>query len=787
MSTRDRLTLAVALAVALGSSALHPLFDGVTWLPRVLGAILVVAAAGLLGRRIGLPRPLQPVLGLLALALYVGLVFAGGTLHLLLLPGHDTVTAIRILVGQAFTDTRELAPPVPTNSGLVLLAVAGVGGTAVLVDTVAVAFGRAAVAGLPLLVLFAVPSAVLPGGVGWLPFCLGAAGWLGLLLVEGGDRVRHWGVPLRPGPLPPPEQREDSTLGRVGRRIGAAALGVALAVPVIVPGLDGGLLGGGGGGTGGPLRSGRSSTTYNPITTLRGQLTLPVPQVLLSYTSSDPQPDYLRLTTLDRFDGRGWSSSQLKGDPGRDAVGNGIPTPEGLDLSRTVPVNGTFTIADLDTRWLPVPFPPRSVAVRGPWVWDARAQSVFSAPRTTKDLDGPYTVTASRVVPQRGSLSDVGQVPQDVAPYAQPVQLTPYVDSEVRRVTAGARTDFAKVEALQAYFLDANRFAYSTDADAPGFGTDDALERFLRNGKGFCEQYSSAMAAMVRSLGIPARVAVGFTPGTAAGSTYTVTTSDAHAWPEVWFSGLGWIRFEPTPRADGTTSVPAYARPAAAPGPAGSVDGTLPGGGAAPTATARPGGRNSKENDLYRPEPAPAPPASPPAPASSLPPLRVLVGAGLLLLLVSPAGLHAVRSRRSHSDPLTAWSRVCEDATDVGHRWRPNESPRTAAAGLAAGRALGPEAVAALDRLASAAERVRYARPGAVPGDGSPVGDVATVRRALLSRVSVRTRWRARLFPRSTLRAVSHAAGSLTADVLDRFDEGVAALGHALRPRSGSA
>ena len=95
----------------------------------------------------------------------------------------------------------------------------------------------------------------------------------------------------------------------------------------------------------------------------------------------------------------------------------------------------------------------------------------------------------------------------------------------------------------------------------PGNGTDD-LVRFLTEGDGgrigYCEQFASAMAVMARSLGIPARVAVGFLePEQVGDETCEYSAHDLHAWPELYFAGAGWVRFEPTPpgRASG---VPAY-------------------------------------------------------------------------------------------------------------------------------------------------------------------------------------------------------------------------------------
>ncbi len=355
MSLRDRLTLAGALAVALAAAALIPVYDGLGWVLRVLGAIAAVAGAAALARRGGAPRLLHPLAGLAGLAAYVCLVFARPTLAFLVVPTGDTLTLLSDLVRQALLDVEELAAPVPTRPGLVLLAVLGVGAIAVVVDLLAVSLRAAAVAGLPLLLLFAVPAAVLPDGLGWWPFALGAAGWLGLLLADGSDTVSRWGTPLRTGRG---GAASDPGLGRVGRRIGAAALGVAVVVPAVLPDLDSQLFGGDG--SGGFGNGSRSTTTYNPILELGGQLRQPEPgRLLMRYETNDPRPDYLRLTTLDRFDeATGWSSSELSADLQDDAVQPGIPAP--LDASRVeaLPIRTTIDIGRLDGPWLPTPSVP---------------------------------------------------------------------------------------------------------------------------------------------------------------------------------------------------------------------------------------------------------------------------------------------------------------------------------------------------------------------------------------------------------------------------------------------
>ncbi len=512
MSTRDRLALAAAGAVLLASASLFQVFEGSGWLLRVLLAVVAVTGAASLARRAGLPRLLEPVAGLLGLGLFACLAFARSTLLFGIVPGGATLRSLGRTIGEGLLDVEELAPPVPANPGLVLLAVLGVGAVAVLVDLLAVTVRQAAVAGLPLLLLFAVPAAVLPDGLGWWPFALGAAGWLGLLLADGSDAVSRWGTPLRPagrGPV-----TSDPSLGRVGRRIGAAALGVAVVVPALIPGLDGRLLGGEGGGGG--LGGSRTTTTYNPILELGGQLRLPQPRLLMTYTSNDPAPDYVRLTTLDVFEEEsGWSSSELSADLQDDAVKDGIPTPVDAAKVATDLYETSIDVGRIDGPWLPTTFPPTAIDVDGPWLWDAESQTVFSTRTSLRRVDDVYTVESARTRPTAELLRAASGAPGEITEvYAERPPLSPYVQQLLDRTVAGKDTAYDKVAALQALFRDpVNGFVYDEDADVPGFDEAGALEQFLRGKQGFCEQYASAMGALVRALGIPARVAVGFTPG----------------------------------------------------------------------------------------------------------------------------------------------------------------------------------------------------------------------------------------------------------------------------------
>jgi len=774
MTGSTRRTLAAGLATAMALAALFPVFQGAHWFWRVAGAVGAVTLAGLLSRSVRLPRLLQPLVALLFVAGYLCLVFAHGTLDHGI-PTQRTLDALRALVDAGRADIEKYGPPISPSPGIVLLTAAGVGAVAVLVDALAVALDRVALAGLPLLALFAVPSAVLPHGLGGLPFAIGATGWLVLLLEEGSERVGRWGTPMRSALPGARAGGDDSSLGRVGRRIGAAALGLAVLVPMAVPGLDHRLIHGSGTGGGPGAGDGPSSAvTYNPLTTLQDQLTLPNPRQLFVYSTDDPEPDYIRMTTLDRYTGGGWASSKLEADREHARVQKGISRPAGeaqsnphQDVTMRVAVDGDH----LDVHWLPVPFGPRKVQVDGTWLWDPASQTVFSASRTTKGLQ-PYTVKASRALPTRESLRASAHASVDVdviARYGASLSVSPDVAELAQRITSHATTPYDRAVAIQHWFTDPkNGFVYDVHASVARQG-EDPLEGFLNGKHGFCEQYATAMAVLLRLVGVPSRVAVGFTPGQPVPrhpGTYSVTTSDAHAWPEAWFPGSGWVRFEPTPAATGAFT-PSYT----------TVPSTVgPGGGPSASPTPRPTAstfpRGFKDPDtLLRPNTSQNPVA-----AASRHLGRWASGAILLVLLAGTPWVTTRLRRRSrlrHLDPEVAWAQLHDDATDVGAPWRPTDSPRAAAGRLSG--LLDAEGQVSLGRMAAAAELARYAPAGRASTAGL-AQDTAIVRRALHASAPRSVRWRATVLPPSTLAWAAHVMSERVADVLDVTDRVLSVL-----------
>ena len=114
-----------------------------------------------------------------------------------------------------------------------------------------------------------------------------------------------------------------------------------------------------------------------------------------------------------------------------------------------------------------------------------------------------------------------------------------------RRVTGSPDSPYTAVLALESWFRQRGGFVY--DEQPPSADGAPLVSFVTRTKAGYCQHYAGAMAVMLRLLGIPARVAVGFTSGKREDGKWLVTDHEAHAWVEVWFAGQGWVPFDPTP------------------------------------------------------------------------------------------------------------------------------------------------------------------------------------------------------------------------------------------------
>jgi transglutaminase-like putative cysteine protease len=116
-------------------------------------------------------------------------------------------------------------------------------------------------------------------------------------------------------------------------------------------------------------------------------------------------------------------------------------------------------------------------------------------------------------------------------------------------VTSGAQSPYEAAALLETWFREAGGFTYDEQPPSPIGGTPPLVAFVNEDKRGYCQHYAGAMALMLRLLGVPARVAVGFTSGEYddGDQEWTVKDTNAHAWVEVWFPEFGWIPFDPTP------------------------------------------------------------------------------------------------------------------------------------------------------------------------------------------------------------------------------------------------
>jgi transglutaminase-like putative cysteine protease len=766
MSGRARLALCAAAATLMASCALLPLVDQPTWLILTMLLVTVQTGVGAAARRVPLARPLTVAAQVLVTLMLLTLVFAREQAVVGLIPGPDAVRHIADLLQQGSDDVNRYAIPAPLTDGIKLMLIGGVLVIHLLVDTLAVTFRGAAPAGLPLLALYSVAAGLSDGAADWLWFLVAAAGYLMLLLAEGRDRLAQWGRVFGGAPRTPGD-REGGAVApvRTGRRIGAVALGVALVVPLALPAMQGGLLGPAGTGVGTGNGGGGTISAVNPLVSLRDSLNVDTDRQVLSLRTSttDLSDMYVRIVSLDDFDGTTWKPSQ------RHIIGvpDAFPTPMGLgaDVRRTT-IRTTITAADWYAQdWLPMPYPPSGVKVGGNWRYEPVGMTLVGD-HGQNTRGERYEVTSLDVQP---SAQQLASAPEPSAALKReytkvPSRLPKVVARTAREITEGATSHYDEAVKLQDWFAVNGGFQYDTQVEV-GRGPD-AIAKFLEKKQGFCVHFSFAMAAMARTLGIPARVAVGFAPGTPqADGSVSVSLRDAHAWPELYFEGVGWTRFEPTPTRG---TVPSYTQPDT---PSSSLpEQALPshGSSTAPSAAASPSddctGRMRRIDACGDPSAAPAAhtggggtPGGPWAP---------LIGLGVLLVLAIPLspmlwrarvraarlGGHARTEEGAAAHTLAAWQELTDSAWDVGILPDESQTPRKAAARIVRLGHLDPAAGAAVHRVAEALEQVLYApRPRPVAGLAE---DVRRVIAALNGTVGRRTRLRALLAPRSAVRVL---------------------------------
>ena len=783
-SSSLRVTVMSGVATMGSAVCLGAVFLDGSWFLPTLAAVALVGAGCELGRRLSLARPLVPLIGLLALALYLLVRFGHQEAVLGLIPWAGSWQLVGDLVISGREDITRYAAPIGVSSGIELLTVGGVGLIAVVVDTLAVTYRRAALAGIALLVLYTVPTAIAPEGVGWLAFAVAGAAFLALLLAESRERISRWGRPMRNTVSRAnwTPSAETAPLGQVGRRVGATALGLAVVIPAILPTVSSSPFGFGNGGIGGGSGGGTKVAVINPIVELGQNLRRGDNTVVIRYTG---RQTYLRLVGLDQFTGAQWRPSELKVSRDNNDVEDGLTRAPGQSASvETRTRRYKISIYDLEQTWLPLPYPTTKVRdIKGTWLYDADTFNVFGENGSTRQLS--YSVTAQSVRPTAAQLRAAPKAPASLRRYLRlPAGFSQEVVDQAAAVAGNAPTAYDRALAVQTWLRDPSQFTYSTTVD-PSVGDNNgqqAIEAFLRTRRGYCVHFASTMAVMARSLGIPARVAVGFAAGRLdTDGRRTVGLHDLHSWPELYFSGVGWVAFEPTPGG------PASAPPSWANG---TPDGSTPSSSAsaAPAAgsSASPSAGGVLNPDRGNVDPLGANAAGRGAGGIGAGPVRVptiplLITLGVLALLSVPWLTRLLVRRRRWSRAgtpsaraLAAWAELQDTLVDHGYRWDPSDSPRRGAERLVTARALGSAPAEALARVVAAVQQARYAPPAADSTTAAATAegldcDVAAVGSALAEGSSRLARLRARLLPRST-DSVRTLVTERLADGLDAVD-----------------
>jgi hypothetical protein len=728
-------TVVAAAATILGLLCLIPLFSATSWLLPAIVIVVVIAATGAGCRAIALPIPLVPIAELLGLVGTVTVMYAADEAWAKVVPTSQAGDVLRQLISTGMADAEAYAAPVPMLPQLMLLTVGGAGLVALCIDTLYVSVRSPILAGLPLLFLYLWSAIVLFGQAPWWQFAPAAVGWLLLLAADQRERIREWGGLASTSRV--------SGLSPAARRAGGLAVALAVLAGVVIPVRALSPLLGGGGTGGGATEVAVGPVILDPLVSMRRNLLEATDTEVLRYRTNNPKPPYMRVTALEDFDGVTW---QARPALAQGRIG-GMPLPGNVidRLSVALPeyhVRGgssysyLFAITSLQNSFLPLPYPITDLedlsGLRSDWRLDPQTGIAYSEDKPATGLK--YGVNALdpdvRPVELRSATTPLGQLwPQ----LSVPNGVSPQVKQLAVKVTAGATTPYDAAVALQKWFTHDGGFRYSTSVRS---GADaDYLMEFLNDKVGYCEQFAATMALMARTLGIPSRVVVGFTQGKQdAKGTWIVTVRDAHAWPELWFDGIGWMRFEPTPRVDATVQSPAYA-PSEAGGEPNDVD-------------------LRKLRNLENDVPLQGAPTSSSRGLTGVPGLVALAILLMVLVgLVVPAILRMVRRRRrlharSYVDVVRgAWDEVADTAFDLGQPWSAYSTPRQCGDRLS--RGMPAPAAEALRRLRVQVEQVRYGR-APMPGiDAAAQSERSAAVRADVKAVSDelrdRVRWQTRM------------------------------------------
>lgn len=751
--------LVAGIATLLVLWPISALLEGGGYVESAFLVVLAVAVTGMLTRALRVP-PLIIVLGQSVVAvLVVAALFARDTLWAFL-PTPTSFARLGDLLAEGGEVLRTYTVPAPATEGVQLLIVVLVVLVAVSVDAIAVTLLAPVYAGIPLTAGFL--ASVSNSGEAlepWYFLAIGAA-WLALVSLETTSLLGAWSTMRRT----PGGDRQDVASGagrtsRSARLLALVAVVVAVIAPLALPHLPPTYFGQGLARSPGGEGAATGEVSFAETLDLSEDLASQSDDIVISY-DTDEVGSVLRITASDVYDAEQGRWLPATTEPEATASAQVSGNPEGLDPR--VAEDAT----EVDVEVLDSTLQAPQVALPYPLV-----EAQFDGDVARVDPEGQRVVVDETVTEYTSIGLDLPSVMPDGVGDREEVAL--HEGGRWLEVPEAARQDLEELNAevlgdtdndlqrailLQRHFRSA-QYTYDLQLVPNTDGTDPLLH-FLQTRQGYCVQFATGMIMAARAEGIPARLGVGFIPGVVEeDGSRAVRASDAHAWPELWITGLGWTRFEPTPGVR-TGTPPAYSSTPIEP---------------------------IEEEEVGDPEVEEVPPPEindPPAaevedePAeaqddgligtvldairSALPVvvlvLAILVPIALIVLGLMAAGrAHREAGLRRAEGPTAvvegSWTYLVRSLRDLGVPQVPERSPEQMAAAYVEAARLDETAAAAMVRVGRTLQEARYAPPGRVHLQDTRRldRDVTTVIDAVRADLPWNLRFTSRYFPISGL------------------------------------
>lgn len=544
---RALLTAALLLLAGVTAAAFGRVFLGQAAAARLVlvSAAAILLAAALERRHLALSVGLS----LLGLATALGvLVFPRTTFWFL--PTRATIESVFRALGNVGTHAQDQSAPVQAVPSLFSAAIIAVWAASFSAHALAARAGSAILGLVPHASLLAFAGVVVEDGARPAYAGIFLVGAVGVLFASGMRHLDRWG-PILPRRSRPSLRFWAGPAGRRARRLGLTATVAALLVPGVLPGfgadpiLD---LDGGGG----------ERISISPLVDIRPNL-LRNPALEL-FTVDAERGAYWRLLSLDEYTGRFWRTTDVRAERGSTIEESAsLPREQTAIPGRFLPQE--FRVSRLGGVHLPAAFAPVAVSVPDvTFRHDPDRTTLVAGDGVPENLR--YSVMSETMAPAPDELDRQFDFSGVASKYTRlPADTPPEVHQVARDITAGAETPYRQALAVQNLLLT---FTYDEQAPA-GHGINDLLF-FLESRRGYCEQFAGTMAVLLRSLGYPARVAVGFLPGVRGkDGLWHVTTEEAHSWVEMFFPGFGWLAFEPTPTRNNPVAAPYLSGPGRSP------------------------------------------------------------------------------------------------------------------------------------------------------------------------------------------------------------------------------